>query len=200
MTTEERLDKLEEELTAAKRRYRRLLIVIVLTVGAFALAWTFRETAGTVQAQGAGAVPKIISANEFVLKDTDGKARAMLTMLKDGPALCLYDESINPGAVLTVTKGGPALRLFDKKGVARAALAARKEGPALFLADENGTLRAALVASKDGPALSLADANGKNRAMLGADSITMPDGKTIIRPESSLMLSGPDGKVTWHAQ
>ena len=50
-----------------------------------------RELAA-VYALGVGAVPKTIRAKEFILEDENGKRRAGLRVLKDGPGLYLYDE------------------------------------------------------------------------------------------------------------
>jgi len=39
--------------------------------------------------------PKVIRANEFILEDENGVTRAVLSALKDGPNLVLYDEKGN---------------------------------------------------------------------------------------------------------
>ena len=185
MTTEERLEKLERELTETKALAARrpdvrrgwLLAVVGVAVVGLGLAWTLAKTTATAQAQAAGAVPKTIRANEFILEDADGKRRAWLGVDKDGPGLHLLDENGKPRAVLTVTKDGPGLNLYDEKG--------------------NG--RAALGVLKDGAALALFDEKGKGRTTLGVNQTVTPDGKTITYPESSLLLFDEKGKRIWSA-
>ena len=50
MTTEERLEKLEQELARAKRRNRWLLAGAVLCLGIVALAWAFGPVKALAQA------------------------------------------------------------------------------------------------------------------------------------------------------
>jgi len=160
MTIEERLEKIEKKV---KRNNLILLAVVLLAV----LAMTV----------GANSHKKVIEASAFNLIDENGKIRARLCMLKEGPVLRLYDEYENP----------------------RAAMGVAKEGPVLSLADEKGEVRAGLNASKRGPALGLYDENGKIRAILGRNKVTTPDGKVISYPESSLLMFDPNERVIWVA-
>ena len=96
MGTEERLEKLERELLAEKRRNRWLLAVVGLGVVGVALAWTLATTTATAQAQGANTGPKVIRANQFILEDETGKTRARLGVDQDGPGLTLIDETGKP--------------------------------------------------------------------------------------------------------
>ena len=91
MDTEERLEKLERELLAQKRRNRWLLAAVGLGVVGVALAWTLATITATAQAQGANIGPTVIRATQFILEVETGKSRAMLNMTKDGPMLALYD-------------------------------------------------------------------------------------------------------------
>jgi hypothetical protein len=137
MDTEERLEKLERELLAEKRRTRRVLAAVGLgVVGVLALTWgTITPTA---QAQGANTGPKVIRATQFILEDETGKDRAMLVVSKDGPGLTLYDENGQTRAVLSADKDGPVLALNDETGKARAGLGVDKDGSGLDLLDESG--------------------------------------------------------------
>jgi len=92
------------------------------------------------QAQGTSSGPKVIRANQFVLEDATGTARAALGVGKDGR---------------------PWLLLLDAKGTVRTWIGEAKYGPRLLLADENGTTRATLGVSEHGPSLLLLDAKGK---------------------------------------
>ena len=117
-----------------------------------------------------------VRARSFVVVDENGKTRAMMDMYKGGPRLLMFDENSKARTALGMTEHGARLRLFDENG-ARAELRTGKEGPALILWDENG----------------------QNRALLGASKTLTPDGTTTTSPESSLLLSGADGKVRWSA-
>ena len=88
MTTEERLEKIEQELketkaglTASKRLNRwmlgsgALLILGCLTIAA---------TPGNY---------RTIRANTFILEDANGKTRAAMAALKDGPWLGILDAN-----------------------------------------------------------------------------------------------------------
>jgi len=118
MTTEERLEKLERELSAAKRRNRWLLTIVGLTIVGVGLAWTLTKTTPTAQAQGPATNPAktVIRANEFILEDVDGKPRACLSADKGMPTLVLWGKKDKGCVVLTIGKNGPMLSMSGKKG------------------------------------------------------------------------------------
>lgn len=185
MTTEQRLEKLEKELSRVKRRNHLLLAVVVLAVVLMSARISMRE--------------KTIKANAFVLVDENGKTRALLNMVKDWPSLGLSYKNGNVGVALSMVEDGPILGLSDKNGNPRASLFVVEDGPVLALYGENGKTRAGLAVLKDGPLLRLLDENEKPRATLGISQTTTPDGKVISYPESSLLLYKPDGTVLWQA-
>ena len=155
MTTEERLEKLERELTTTKRRNRWLLVVVMLAVVELGLTWALTKTTVIAQAQVADAVPKAIRANRFILEGEKGEVRAVLGVIKDGPGLALYDEKGKPHALLSMTVDGSGLVLADANGKPRVSLSVIKDGPTLSLNDTNGP-RVVLAMDKDGPTLFLA--------------------------------------------
>jgi N-dimethylarginine dimethylaminohydrolase len=70
---------IEEHLTKLERKNRMLTLALVFVALAAAL----------VVATGRGpteAVPEEIKAHKFILVDTDGRVRAGLVVVKDGPA------------------------------------------------------------------------------------------------------------------
>jgi len=206
MTIEERLEKLEKELIRGRRFNRWLLAGLGLVIVAWIVGWAFRPG-------------REVSARRFILEDNNGKLRATLQLDKDGPRLRLYDENGKTCADLGGSEDGPGLILNHGNNITtltvgedmmglilantnanpRASLLVGKDGPEFRLYDENGKTRAVLVVTKDGPILGLYDKNGKTRATLGINQTTTPDGKVIIYPESSLLLSDPNGKVIWMA-
>ena len=149
MTTEERLEKVERELAAAKRQVRRLVIggAVPLACVAILLAVWARPTE--------------VQARKFVLVDESGQTRALLAVDEDGPRLSLADENGKTRAELSVVKAGPALNLSDKNGNARAGLRVLKDGPVLDMDNGNGKTRALLAVEEGGPAMRLYDQNDK---------------------------------------
>lgn len=87
----ERLERLEREVRAGKRRNRWLLVALGLGIVGVLLTWTLTHTTATAQAQG----PKVIRANEFILEDQNDRIRAMLRVDKGGARLALLDETGN---------------------------------------------------------------------------------------------------------
>ena len=175
MTTEQRREKLERELSRATRCNSWLLAALAVFLG----VWVIGESFGpeTARAQPAAAAFKEIRANRIVVEDKKGKVRVDLSVDKDGPALTLSDDKGNTGVWLNLDKDGPALRLTDDKGNSRVSLNVRKDGTSLALYDEKG----------------------QPRAKLGAGSTSSPDGTKTTYPESSLRLFGPKGKMLWSA-
>jgi hypothetical protein len=90
MTTEERLEKVEQELAQAKRLVRRLVIAALACLGVLMLFY-FGVPQTTAQEK-AQVLPEVRTRN-FVLVDENGKMRAGLTVLKYGPGLNLLDEN-----------------------------------------------------------------------------------------------------------
>ena len=74
MTTDERLDKLEQQLTAAKRRLRWLAVLAGFAVIVFVMAAANNATSKPIIAQG------------FILVDPAGKKAASLEVSLGSPA------------------------------------------------------------------------------------------------------------------
>jgi len=188
MTTEERLEKLENELASAKRRVRRLVVAgagVLACFGAFVAAWASMRVA---HAQGQAQVLQAVQAQSFVVVDKNGKTRAWLGWDKTGTRLVLYDENDNLRAHLGTDKSGTMLSLNDETGHLGAHLYALMEsGPGLSLSDKNGQSRAALGTDKDGPNLTLMDEKGTPRAVL-AVSMERPNLALLAENGSPLAL------------
>jgi hypothetical protein len=198
MTIEDRLEKMERELGRVKRRNRWLLGAILLVAGGLAVPAVLETTAFRARAQVAGTA-KEIRANKFVLEDENGKARGILTMGGEGPALILNDGSERARATLSIYKEGPGLALYDENSAGCVMLDVFNEGAKLRMFDQKGMPRLRLLAGKAGPALQLVDETGNLRFVAGREATQTPDGKIITYPESSLLLFGADGNVIWSA-
>ncbi len=149
----QRLDRLER----AQRRWQLVsLILLFLVAGIPPVAYSvFRSP--TVEAQ------------NFIVKDQNGKVRAELAL----------------------EQGQPSLMLADKRGIPRAVYGAGDDGESFLAFFADGLVRARLATKPDGPVqLTLHhDSKGKPRVDLGVDI----DGSPYLR------LSDKDGKVIWKA-
>jgi hypothetical protein len=137
---------------------------------------------------------KLVEADKFVLRDSFGRQRVILSMTRDdesAPALVFYDENLRPRAALGVSKDGPGLYFTDASGKHRAVLSRNSDGigfdlldadgkpraafhvndsmAGFLVKDEEGKTRLAVGMDKDVPSLYLYDAAGKMRAALGVD-------------------------------
>lgn len=161
MATEERLDKLEKELTRVKRQNRWLLAgagVIVLTL---VLARIFAGADNAAQAQGKGSEKKVIVANEFILEDEEGELRARLQVSKGGVGLSLCDKKGKPRVMMSVTEDGQGLGVYDEKDKIRVLLAADNDGAGLQLFDDKGKICGVMtVPNKGRPGMLLTDGKG----------------------------------------
>jgi len=186
-TLTHRLDRLERD----NRRLKlggAFLVLALVSVGAM----------GQVLPK---AVPKVVEAERFVLRDTKGKILAALGTRSSGTVLFLYDQNGKARAGLSLlADGSPGLVLADQNGKERATLIVLADGsPSLSLADQNGKTRAGLSLLADGlplPSLVLADQNEKSRAVLtvGADGsphLGLFDQNEKPRADLSVGTSGP---------
>ena len=138
-----RLESLEKRV----RTQRWLCVSLALFAG---LAFLIRGPGIASQVRADDEPPKtatpqqIITAQQVVLVDEDGRKRVMLSGLKQMPGIFLMNA--------------------DEKQ--RAAMVLLDEGPAIYLCDPDGTKRIYCDAGRS-PALGIADANGVPRAVLG---------------------------------
>jgi hypothetical protein len=164
-----------------------------------------------------------VEAEQFVLKDIEGKKRAELLMEPGGPGLVLYDHEGNrigrfggigegngaglslqgPGGSrvsLIFRQDGPHLLLFDTNGKFRTELGASAKGPYLFFNDpkEKGP-RIALIIENEAPQLQLSDQEGFT-AVLGSNSLVSTKTKEVHRTTAaSLLLFGKEKEIIWRA-
>jgi len=171
-------------------------------------------------------LPKVVEADEFLLRDGKGNVRAMLGFREGAPLLSFYDEeqTLRIGLGFT-TDGLPTVTILSKSGNIRSSLTVlANDTTALHLYDRAEKPRAVLAVEADGTpsfslfgkekdgsvilgvdsggvsGLTLSDRGGITRAVLG--SISLETGGTGViekRPESSLVLFDRDGKLVWSA-
>lgn len=208
-----RLERLENQ-----NRRLRLAVAGLFVLLAWVMVAAFRP-AGAEQAAGA----RTVVANEFLLKDPQGRTRARLGFTTRGaPGLDLYDANgtlraavvdlfpdAQPavylwdanGALRAGLDGSPMLALYDARRAVRADLALGDAGsPVLDLYDANRALRAYLILGADGsPELNLTDPAGY-RSVLGVTDLAAPaTGKTHKTSGASLVMFDKKGNVIWQA-
>ena len=161
MTTDERLEKLERELSRARTRFRWLVVGAGLCFISVAVIYAFGQYQTTFTPRATKAsTSKEIHANSFVLEDANGKPRASLGMDEDGLVLRLKYANGNIGAALCLHDDKVVLSLSDNNGKPRAVLGLAKNMPMLCLYDEREESRATLAVLADGPHLVLRDEKG----------------------------------------
>jgi hypothetical protein len=107
---------------------------------------------------------RVIEAQKFVLKDSQGRVRAELSTERDeAPKLWLFDESNHRRAEFSLLANGtPGVRFLDKDQKIRAALELVDGKAVLNLRDSESHHRAELVVTASGdPYLQLRDKDGK---------------------------------------
>ena len=113
---------------------------------------------------------EVVEARHFVLRDAQGRGRAVLAMLAQGPGLLLLDEREEVRAMLWQEGGGAFLRLSAGGGPASQALLRVEEGvPELAFYAPDGQPGVSLRFLKDGPRLQLWDTHGRCRAEMAVD-------------------------------
>ena len=152
----ERLSRLESQQAKLQRSNKHLRMMtgaMLLLCGAlFTMAQTSTVT-DTVEAQ------------QFLLRDSNGKLRGSMGVLSDGAVgLNLSDPNGRTRVTLDLASNGtPGVDLYDQNGKERATVALGDAGdPGVGLYGPDGHLRTALdVPKKDTPGLSFYKDNGK---------------------------------------
>lgn len=107
-----------------------------------------------------------VEASKFLLKDTDGRERAVLGVTDYGPFLNFYDASGAVRALMGLFAESPFLTLSDKEGTSKVELTDLSDGPHVVLYDANHQLRAIFDVLEGGPRLELYDRECNSRAKI----------------------------------
>ena len=195
MTVEQRLEKLEQELSRANRRNRRLLGGIILCLGIGFVVWTFRP--GVATAQQTGAAIDEVRAKRFIVVDEEGDIRGIFGTNDGGDktAILLYDEEDRLRIGLHSGGQGAALglTLLDENEVERVNICAYETLSGVNVFDEDGLIRTSMTGdnafsgihigseneqgasfgvyrrrTRPFSALAFVDKDGGNRLLLGA--------------------------------
>lgn len=169
----QRLDRLERD----NRRMKRFGALVIVLIAAVVL-------------MGQSTISKVVSvveAEKFVLRDSSGRKRALLTASDSNVTFSLYDRKGAIGVSLeTIDDKGSSLFLTDKKSKIRLLLRSKEGMPKVMIIDKNGRIRAVLGRTSDKEVILERTPYWKVKTELYKN-----------RPESSLVLYGKEGRLIW---
>jgi hypothetical protein len=202
----ERIERLERQ----NRWIKRMGTVAVLSVAVL-----------LVSGQAKVDTKKIVEANEFVLKDTNGAVRARLGMglvftMKNGPSLVLYDgdgvqqrvwvATSEGQAQINLTSSGPLTSFTtssmwagvpekDRNGTAHLG-----DGSGVAITGPAGVVRMSLDGPLvGGPQIGLQDKQGYETDIGKTDLVFTNSGKKQQTSTASVVMFDRDKKVLWSA-
>ena len=201
-----RLEKLERQ----NRHMKQMGVVVLILVAAVLL-------------MGQASPPRTVEANEFILRDGNGRVRGRLAMTPDGPHFALIDMFENEvvafnviddletrltlrGSVgyrssisLSNSVRGPHLSMADVGGRNRVLLSIGYEGPELAFLDLAGNHALSLESVFGGSRVSLSDTEGFQTTIGTTDLLTPLTGETSKTSAASVILFDKDKNVLWKA-
>ncbi len=200
------LERLTARIATLERFNRRLsrVVAVLLIVVASAVLMAQKPVSKTPQRKKAApAAPKVVEAEQFVLRTAGGKVLATLGMTDGGPALRLVGPNGTDRAVLGLDDAGtPRLVMMRPDGTRPVTVSLTADGVPKVEVTARDKSAARLTTGPEGPEIAIADASGMLRLALDlkADgpAITM-GGKTALAALSasdegpSMALSDPEG-------
>jgi hypothetical protein len=189
-----RLEKLERE----NRRMKKIGIVSIVFASVLFIS-------------GQAKTNKVVEANEFVLKDGNGKARARLAMVavsdttlmqKDIPNLSFYDTEGHPRIFIAALPEESRIYLNDSQQTMHSAMwagSAVLSGAGVSITGRNELVQVTLDTFIEGPQLVLKDKEGYSAEMGRTDLVQTKTGKEEQTPAASLVLFDKGRKVLWQA-
>ena len=154
---------------------------------------------------------KVVEANEFVLKDGDGKARARLSMItvsdatlmqKDIPNLSFYDAEGHPRISIAALPEESRIYLNDSQQTMHSAMwagSAALSGAGASITGPGELFQVTLDTFIEGPQLVLKDKEGYSTEIGRTELVVPRTGKTEQTPAASLVLFDKRRKVLWAA-
>jgi hypothetical protein len=106
------------------------------------------------------ATPKVVEAESFVVKDTNGRTLAALGRHGEYHGLNLYDAKNRPAASFGLDRQGTSLGLNDERGRS-VTLSATQTSAGMAVTYESHEIGVALGLTEHGPDLALRDRKGK---------------------------------------
>ncbi|MBU2550212.1 MAG: hypothetical protein KKB20_17520 [Proteobacteria bacterium] len=185
----------------SRRQYLLSLAVLALSglLGGGLSGWLFQTPAQAGSS-------KSLTVEELRLVDGEGRAKALLSLLRGKPRLILIDQKGEFRAELGLeADGSPGLWLRDREGRNRAVLALAEEGqPALTCSDPEKRPRLSLGLSGPGaPSLMMRDEAGQGRLALWQEKeeLGLALADRAGRPRAGLVVKGDDqAQLVFHDQ
>lgn len=107
---------------------------------------------------------KELRANRLVIEDLEGRARAVFSVTREGPAITMWNKRGLPAVGIVCTDGmGGAVSLYDRDGNRGIELTRERMESALTFYDESGRAVTGMKHGRHGSSLFLANATGEVR-------------------------------------
>ena len=163
---------------------------------------------------------KVVEANEFVLKDGNGRARARLSMFtlfrdpdsaasaentrmrKDIPNLSFYDAEGHPRIFIAAFQAESRIYLNDSQQTMHSAMwagSAATSGAGVSITGRSELVQVTLDTFIEGPQLVLKDKEGYSAGMGRTALVQTKTGKEEQTPAASVVLLDKGGKALWSA-
>jgi hypothetical protein len=194
-----------ERLETQNRRFKLgALTLLIAFISVSLLGQTTQTKKKAVKpaaaAPAAPVTPDQVEAHSFVLKDSNGKVRAELSMTGTGPGLKLRDDAGTALVTLSLNDDapqGPLLLMSDpqhKAGVSISVLAGN--GSQLALVGERPDIQARMAVAPAGTSFEMSDADGFTTS-IGNGLQTSKSNKPKQTTAASITLYGKDRKLLW---
>lgn len=193
---EVRIERLERQ----NRLFRRGALTCLIVLVSVGLMGQTKHPRKAATAPAAPVMPEKIEAGSFIMKDSNGKVRAELSMAATGPALKLLDESGTPLMTLSLNDGspqGPMMRFSDPQHNAGVSVSVLEGmGSQLSLVGARPDIQARMEVAPDGTSFEMSDADGFTTSI--GNGMQVLKGKQPKKTTAaSVTLYGKDRKVLW---
>lgn len=193
---EVRIEKLERQ----NQLFRRGALTCLVALVSVGLMGQTKHPRKAAPSPAAPVVPEKLEAESFVMKDSNGKIRAELSMAATGPAFKLLDEGGTPLMTLSLNDGspkGPMMRFSDVQHQAGVSLTVLEGmGSQLSLVGMRPDIQARMAVAPEGTSFEMSDAEGFATSI--GNGVQASKGKQPKKTTAaSVTLYGKDRKVLW---
>ncbi len=195
-----RIERLESQNRWFKRGALTLLAALVSVSLLGQTKQTKKPAPKSAAAPAAPVTPDQIEAHSFILKDSNGKVRAELSMTGTGPGLKLRDESGTALVTLSLNDDnpqGPLLLMSDPQHHAGFSVSVLNgNGSQLSLSGERPDIQARMAVAPTGTSFEMSDADGFTTSI--GNGLQTGKGKQPKQTTAaSITLYGKDRKLLW---
>jgi hypothetical protein len=138
---------------------------------------------------------RTIEAERFILRDEQGKMRAVIGMSPTGPSVAIYDREVRKRLEMALRQDEPRLVLYDAGGNPMSWLFCTRGASGLALAGKGAARGVEILAGARGNGVALCDEGGTERARIEyrehAPSVNLRDAKGNLRAALQLMDNQP---------